>query len=1082
MVLFTKHVVPRYTATRVPRLRLSEAVVRHVRQAAALLVAPPGYGKTVLLAEVAEALNRPLVWLQVDEGDNDPVAFLAALAEGVRRTFPDLACHLEGLGDADAARNEERLLAMIVNAFDDSPTREWTLVIDDLHLLANRRALALVTKLVDYPPPGAAILIASRTRPALPVNRWLARGVARQFDVDDLRFTLEEATAWLLRDFPDLTPEVVAQLVERTEGWGAGLHLARGLLSGGADAAALAGRLRGSNPAVGGYLMDEVFARQPDEVQRFLLRSAVLPQFDAASCAALLGEEPAACARLIERLTREQTFLQPLDAEGRWYRYHALFREFLLQRLEGHDPRLATALRMEAGRAAEARADLAAAVGFYLDADALPDAARLLEAHGPALLGLGRGEALHRWLVRLRAQVDASPRLQLLLGRVLHGRGLLHQASRELQKIGEAAGADTRSAALTELAVIARSQGDYRRAAEWARQAAAVRCGDAGPSPGVRAAALMELAQNEGHLCGMEVGRRTAEQALAVLAPAPTGEAAAGEADRPATADATRRLRADLLGTLGRICWWQGDVDSAVAYLSEALEGLDDADGLRAADVHLALASPTLYRQDHRAALRHAERALTTYQRHEARERIPAAYAVLGNAYTRAGELDRAEALLRSGIALADEIDGASYDRVMAAGYLAHVLELQGRVEEAAQVAGEAVWAFEGGPIGYELYVCHSVLADTFLSAGRWREAQRIYAELVEIGEQRQYRIPLALAYFGLAYIELEWGDEVEGVRLAGTAFDMLAPSHAWQLVADQGPRAERVLEALRPTRPTDPFITRIAQGMAGRLEPAATGGGGARPAAARADVEVELLGELRVSVDGEPLPARAFTSTKARDLLAYLVAHRDETITIETALAALWPTEPDRAKTALHTALYRLRKALQRGNDDPTRFVLVESGRYRLDRARFDIDLDRFESLVSQAREARPERQVAALRQAVGLVRGEALAGLDYAWADSLRARLADPIANAFHKLGEVLLATGRPEEVLLTARRALSLDALDERAHLLLMRAQHALGDLVGLELTYRRLRDLLATELGLEPTAETERQYRALTLPAS
>jgi len=1085
VALYTKFVVPRYTETRVPRTRLSAAVVKQAQQAAVMLVAPPGYGKTVLLAEVAEALDRPLLWLQLDEGDNDPVAFLAALAEGARRSFPALAERFAGLDFSDTSGHAERFLAVIVNAFDDAPVAQWTLVIDDLHLVANPRVLALVAKVLEFPPPGMALLIASRTRPALPLNLWLARGAVRLFDVDDLRFTLDEASAWLRRDLPDLSAAVVARLVERTEGWGAGLTLAKGLLADGTDAAALAERLTGSNPAVGGYLMDEVFARQAADLRDFLLSSAVLPQFDAQSCAALLGREPADCLLLIERFTREQTFLQPLDAEGRWFRYHPLFREFLLGRLETHDRMLATSLRLAAGRAALERGDLMGAVGFLLAADAKDEAAGLLELRGSEILSSGRGEALHRWLLRLADLVDQSPELQLLLGRVLRHRGRLQEASVALQRIEAGAQPLTLCSALIELAVIARSQGDYRRAADWARRAAALEGIEAFPAG--RAGALMELAKCEGHLEGMGVGRQVAEQALMEFAR--TDPVAAGpravESDqsggRPLPgaprSPADPQLRAAMLGSLGQICWWQGDVDAAIAYLSEALTGLDDADGLRAADVHLALAIPTLYRYDHQVARRHAELALATYQRHEAKERIPAAYAVLGNVYTRSGELDRAEALLRSAIAMADEIDGASYDRVMAAGYLAHVLELQGRSGESAQVASEALWAFEGGPVVYEVYVCRSVLADTHLSDGRWEEARRIFEELVAIGEQRQYRIPLALVYFGLAYIELERGCEHEGVRLAERAFDMLAPSYAWRLVVDQGARAERVLAALRPLRPHDPFIERVAAGLAGQR----LGGAGTLTRVGvgnvHADVEVDVLGEMRVTVDGEQVPVRAFTSSKARDLLAYLVARRDESVTLEGAIADLWPDEPDRAKTALHTALYRLRKALQRGADDTTKFVHVESGRYRLDVARFDVDADRFESLISQAREAAVARQMELLRQAVALVRGEMLAGLDYAWADSWRTRLTEAAGNAFHRLGELLLLTADPEEARSVARRHMQLDPLDERAYQLCMRAQHALGDLAGVDRAYRQLTELLGDELGVPPTAETERQYLAL-----
>lgn len=127
-------------------------------------IAPPGYGKTVLLAEVAEATRAPLLWLQLDDADNDPAAFVAALAEGAAKAFPELRSKLAGLGSAEqgGVGAGGRALTAIVNALIDASVEEWTLVIDDLHLLSSPGSLALIERLVDFPPPGMRLLIASR--------------------------------------------------------------------------------------------------------------------------------------------------------------------------------------------------------------------------------------------------------------------------------------------------------------------------------------------------------------------------------------------------------------------------------------------------------------------------------------------------------------------------------------------------------------------------------------------------------------------------------------------------------------------------------------------------------------------------------------------------------------------------------------------------------------------------------------------------------------------------------------------------------------------------------------------------------
>src|SRR5690606_11118880 len=136
------------------------------------------------------------------------------------------------------------------------------------------------------------------------------------------------------------------------------------------------------------------------------------------------------------------------------------------------------------------------------------------------------------------------------------------------------------------------------------------------------------------------------------------GSDAAGSGDQRPDAF----LFAALSQSISQVCWWSGDVDAAVRHLDDALHYLSDDDTRQSADVRLALAKPTLYRFDHATALEHAVRALTTFQYFEQRERLPAGYAALGNALTRAGDHERAEACLREARAISDEIGGASYD------------------------------------------------------------------------------------------------------------------------------------------------------------------------------------------------------------------------------------------------------------------------------------------------------------------------------------------------------------------------------------------------------------------------------------
>ncbi|HZJ09432.1 MAG TPA: BTAD domain-containing putative transcriptional regulator, partial [Trueperaceae bacterium] len=204
------------------------------------------------------------------------------------------------------------------------------------------------------------------------------------------------------------------------------------------------------------------------------------------------------------------------------------------------------------------------------------------------------------------------------------------------------------------------------------------------------------------------------------------------------------------------------------------------------------------------------------------------------------------------------------------------------------------------------------------------------------------------------------------------------------------------------------------------------------------------------------------------------------ESVRVDQALQALWPEEPERAKTAFHTALYRLRGALRRGPADDTKFVLVDGRKYRLDVARLAFDIDRFDALLAQARQAEPATAVGLLAEADALVRGEYLAGLDYPWLEGERRRVAAAHAESLAVLGDLQLRHGQPAEAALTARRLSTLDPYSERACVLEMRALAARGDLAAVERRYQELEAQLLAELGVRPAADTLRAYRDLRPP--
>jgi LuxR family maltose regulon positive regulatory protein len=228
-MLATKLYLPRPQRGFVARPRLVDRLEEALARGLVLVCAPAGFGKTILLADWARAGRRPVAWLSLDAGDNDPARFWRHVIAALDRTRPGLADRLVPLLGPPAPASFEGLVTALINQLADQPDGEALLVLDDYHLIEARPIHASVGFLLEHRPPGLHLVLTSRADPPLALARLRARGQLAELRVGDLRFTAEEAAA-LLREAvgPDLRlrQESVAALTERTEGWVAGLQLA----------------------------------------------------------------------------------------------------------------------------------------------------------------------------------------------------------------------------------------------------------------------------------------------------------------------------------------------------------------------------------------------------------------------------------------------------------------------------------------------------------------------------------------------------------------------------------------------------------------------------------------------------------------------------------------------------------------------------------------------------------------------------------------------------------------------------------------------------------------------------------------
>ena len=291
-LLATKLHIPPARPNMVARPRLLERLDQGLSARLTLLSAPAGFGKTTLLSAWLAEFSSPAAWVSLDAGDNDPVVFLNYVIAALQTTEPGVGEAARQVLRSPQPPSIESVLTLLINELSMS-AEDVVAVLDDYHVIDTPAIHDIVAFLLEHlpPPPGGMhLVIATRVDPPLPLAGLRVRGHLAEIREADLRFTTEEAAAFLNQSMGlTLSAEDIATLEARTEGWVAGLQLAglslRGLARG--DVAGFIEAFAGSHHYIVDYLVEEVLSRQPEEVQSFLQQTSILDQMNGPLCDAL---------------------------------------------------------------------------------------------------------------------------------------------------------------------------------------------------------------------------------------------------------------------------------------------------------------------------------------------------------------------------------------------------------------------------------------------------------------------------------------------------------------------------------------------------------------------------------------------------------------------------------------------------------------------------------------------------------------------------------------------------------------------------------------------------------------------------
>ena len=1059
----TKIIVPYRRHELLSRPRLLESMQSLLDNKLLLLSAPAGYGKTSLLIDLAHNIKMPVCWFSVDQLDRDPQRFLAYLIASLAEQFPRIGeasrPQLNRLKSIE--EDAESFLITLTNEIYDQIVEDFLLIIDDFHLLDEFPVIsALVNRFLELVVENCHVLLSSRSLPNLDdVTLMVAREQVAGLNHVELAFIPREAQALYAQNYHQhLSEEAAKELIEQTSGWITGMVLSNS-----------PGMKRVSGVDTFAYLGRQVLDQQPEPVREFLMRTSLPEEFNSDFCDVVLGpfySEPQNWFNFMSLIFEKNLFVLPLGDDGRWLRYHPLFREFLQTRLKEERPNEVQPILERMVIAYEKAGEWEKA---YFGCKQLNDQealAGVIERSGTAMLQTAL-VTLEGWINSLPpSMMRTRPGLISLRGAILAMKGSL-QESKDLLDTAVSIYRKDHDRAGLALALVRRAHtlrllGSYELSMKDVAETLRLAGSDITLQP-----VYAEALRNKGlNLFRLGQSRRAVDELEHSLSlytelketgsiPMLLGETAmihatVGNVESAKNlyqkalniwlAERNLYSQADTLNNLAFLYHQLGEYEFASEYYEDGLACARNSHNQRAESL-LLTGLGDLYSE-----IEDFESATQAYDQAEViANGLPGFFISNYLILTRANL-----ALLREDTQTASQIL-KSFRKKMDANQSAYERALwallQGRYHLQKHETKKAISLLKEGKDCFiqdgretESQWCVVWLIAAYDQAGQLQNAREEFREMLAMKNNPTHAVLITLQQASL-YLKALQNDPQIGKSLGG--------------LLDKSRRlGERILSVRRTLRRHARSIQLPVAGLV-----------------------IRSFGRAEVSVNGRVIAMSDWRTKSVRDLFFYFL-FRQDAVTKEQIGQDLWPevTDPQILKARFKDEIYRLRRAVGKNA-----IVFDQEVYYRFNRTLdYEYDVEAFESYLTRARKTKDvAKRVEYYQKAVDLVQGPYLNEVDAFWVVEERQKLVQMYVSALEELARLYLDSNQLEHCLSACQLALVQDRFSEVIYQVEMRAYAALGDRASIVRQYQACKIALEEGLGLLPSPETENIYRELTV---
>ena len=1091
----TKIVPPRRRPELLVRKRLLDILFEALDRKLTLISAPAGYGKTSLLIDLIHQTDLSCCWLALDELDRDPQRFASYFISSLTERFPEFGSQsrsiLEGMNSFE--QDMERLLVTLVNELYEQVKEHFIFIIDDFHVLEGVVSIQnFLNRFIQLVDDNCHIVISSRMMTILSdLPLLVAREQVGGVSFSDLSFRPEEIQALALQNSgKHLSDEEAIRLTDESEGWITGLQFSdSNLLKSGSKPLTF-----GSKSNLFDFFRHQVLERQTSELQKFILRTSLLEEFDAVLCENVLSPlypEPQNWQKWIKAISENNLFALSVKENGTWLRYNHLFRDFAREQFKREYPDEVVLILSRLQTAYESMGEWGKAHHVCRQRNDLNALAEMIERASLSMLQSAH-LTLESWLNELPpSMLQNRPGLLSIRGAIAYTKGdlqsgldLLMQSEKIFRKQGNMHGLIT---ALVRRGLAYRFLGDYEASLRDAEEVIVLTESKDG---------WQMLYAEALRLKGLALYRLgKADQAISFLEHSLELSRLYDKASIPIL----------LLDT--------GMIYRAVENFSEALNAYEQALQIWRGEGNLYLQASLLnnlgvfhHSQGNyeKSALAFEEGLLHTQQIRD--DRLTALISIgFGDLYAELEDFEVADQIYQNAAKILKKIDNRfllhslGLSRANLALLQKNTLLARNYLEEVADSIRAGNSNYENAILDIAYGRLHLLNEESKKSVQKFSNAEKRFMDEGKAVEASVSRIWLAAAYYhnrkphdaiqsindvvahrekiphavlSAAYQAKDWLEglrffidlrhkpryffvQVEWIidRFNGLRLDSVDIDRIYNFFAQYNQVGNIILSIRHQLRRQVQVVPVLPPRLA-----------------------IQAFGQVAVSIDGRLLTLSDWQSQSVRELF-FLLLSVASPLTREQIGETLWPdlNDPSKLRLRIKNELYRLRRTV--GQD----VILFKDNHYSFNRKLdYEYDVEIFESFLARAEASNdPDEKINYYSRAIDLVHGPYLNEIYADWVILDRERLGQAHLKTLTILAELQITHSQLQYAVVTCQRAIQVDPGNEKAYQILMRTYSQLGDRSAVMRTYQDFSSAMRRLYGLSPSKETEELYRQLAI---